>query len=224
MKVIIFGATGMVGQGALIECLADPRVVEVLVVTRRPTGRSHEKLREVVHADFLDYGAIEAQLRGYDACFFCLGVSAAGMSEEQYRRVTYDVTMAAARALARLNPGMVFLYVSGAGTDSSEKGRAMWARVKGKTENDLRGLPFRGAYMFRPGFIQPLKGVTSGTALYRVVYAVLGPLYPLLRVLAPRYVTTSESVGKAMIQVGAKGYERPILENDDINKLAQPPA
>jgi uncharacterized protein YbjT (DUF2867 family) len=220
MKVIIFGATGMVGQGALIECLADPRVTQVLLVTRRPTGRSHEKLREVVHADFLDYGAIEAQLRGYDACFFCLGVSAAGMSEAQYRRVTYDFTLAAARTLARLSPGMRFIYVSGMGTDSTEKGRAMWARVKGKTENDLRALPFRAAYMFRPGFIQPLKGVTSGTALYRVVYAVLGPLYPLLRVLAPRSVTTSENVGKAMIRAGLAGYEQPILENSDINRLA----
>lgn len=220
MKVIIFGATGMVGQGALLECLADPQVERVLIVTRRPSGQRHEKLREVVHGDFLDYSAIEDQLRGYDACFFCLGVSAAGMNEEQYRRVTYDVTLAAAQTLARLNPALCFVYVSGAGTDSTERGRAMWARVKGKTENDLLALPFRASYMFRPGFIQPLKGVTSGTRLYRVVYAVLGPLYPLLKALAPRLVTTSENVGKAMICVSAAGYKQPILENADINALA----
>jgi uncharacterized protein YbjT (DUF2867 family) len=160
MKVIIFGATGMVGQGVLRECLLDPDVRRVLSIGRSATGQRHEKLRELIRADLLDYSAIENELRGYDACFFCLGITSLGLSEEQYRRVTYDITMAAAKALARLNPDMTFVYVTGAGTDSTEHGRTMWARVKGETENALLRLPFRAAYMFRPAAIQPLHGIT----------------------------------------------------------------
>jgi uncharacterized protein YbjT (DUF2867 family) len=160
MKVIIFGATGMVGQGVLRECLLDPDVQRVLSIGRSATGQRHEKLRELIRADLLDYSAIENELRGYDACFFCLGITSLGLSEEQYRRVTYDITMAAAKALARLNPDMTFVYVTGAGTDSTEHGRTMWARVKGETENALLRLPFRAAYMFRPAAIQPLYGIT----------------------------------------------------------------
>jgi uncharacterized protein YbjT (DUF2867 family) len=160
MKVIIFGATGMVGQGVLRECLLDPDVRRVLSIGRSATGQRHEKLRELIRADLLDYSAIENELRGYDACFFCLGITSLGLSEEQYRRVTYDITMAAAKALARLNPDMTFVYVTGAGTDITEHGRTMWARVKGETENALLRLPFRAAYMFRPAAIQPLYGIT----------------------------------------------------------------
>jgi uncharacterized protein YbjT (DUF2867 family) len=160
MKVIIFGATGMVGQGVLRECLLDPDVQRVLSIGRSATGQRHEKLRELIRADLLDYSAIENELRGYDACFFCLGITSLGLSEEQYRRVTYDITMAAAKALARLNPDMTFIYVTGVGTDSTEHGRTMWARVKGETENAFLRLPFRAAYMFRPAAIQPLYGIT----------------------------------------------------------------
>ncbi|AKF86156.1 NAD(P)H-binding [Myxococcus fulvus] len=220
MKVVLFGATGMVGQGVLRECLLAPDVEQVLVVVRAPTGRRHEKLREVIHQDFMDYGALEASLQGHDACFFCLGVSSAGMGEQAYSRVTYDVTLAAARVLSRLNPTMTFIYVSGAGTDGTEQGRAMWARVKGRTENALLRLPFRAAYMFRPGFIQPLHGIVSRTRLYRSLYAVLGPLYPVFKRLAPRFVTTTEAVGLAMLEVARSGAPKQVLENDDINALA----
>src|ERR1700716_2717253 len=163
MKVILFGATGMVGQGVLRECLLDAGVESVLVVGRSPTGQRHAKLREILHEKFMDFSAIESELRGYDACFFCLGVSSVGMNEERYRHLTYDITMAAATTLAKLNPGMVFTYVTGRGTDSTEQGPRMWARVKGKTENDLLKLPFKAAYMFPPGAIQPLHGARSTT-------------------------------------------------------------
>ncbi|MFP2928935.1 NAD(P)H-binding protein [Pyxidicoccus sp. 3LG] len=220
MKVILFGATGMVGQGVLRECLRDEGVERVLVIGRSATGQQHAKLREVVHEDLTDYSALEGELSGYDACFFCLGVSAAGMSEQDYTRVTYDFTLAAARVLARLNPGMTFIYVSGTGTDSSEKGRAMWARVKGRTENALLGLPFKAKYMFRPGFIQPMHGIVSKTKLYRVGYAVMGPLYPAMKALFPKYVTTTEQVGRAMLRVAREGAPKTHLENADINALA----
>ena len=173
MKVILFGGSGMVGQGVLRECLIDPGVETVLAVGRSPLGVQHAKLRELRHDNFTDYTAIEPQLAGYDACFFCLGVSSIGMDVERYRHLTYDITMAAARTLSRLNPGMVFTYLTGRGTDSTEQGPLMWARVKGKTENALRALPFRAAYMFRPGYIQPRRGIRSKTRLYRIFYAVL---------------------------------------------------
>ena len=163
LKVILFGATGMIGQGVLRECLLDPDVTQVLAVSRGPIGQNHEKLRELLHRDFSDFSGSERELSGYDACFYCLGVSAAGMKEADYAHVTYDFALAAARALAKLNPGMTFIYVSGAGTDSSEKGRSMWARVKGRTENALLALPFKAKFMFRPGVIQPMHGITSRT-------------------------------------------------------------
>jgi uncharacterized protein YbjT (DUF2867 family) len=209
----------MVGQGVLRECLADAEVQRVLSIGRSATGQRHPKLRELVHRDFLDFAAIESELSGFDACFFCLGVSSAGMKEADYRRITYDFTMAAARALARLNPGMTFEYVSGMGTDSSERGRTMWARVKGKTENALLGLPFQAAYMFRPGVIVPMHGIKSKTKLVRVSYAAMGPLLPLLRAAFPRYVTTTERLGRAMIEAARHGAGKRVLETSDINEL-----
>ena len=220
MKIMLFGATGMVGQGVLRECLLDRDVEQVLAVGRRPTGVRHAKLRELVHEDLADFTPTEAELVGYDACFFCLGVSAAGMTEAAYTRVTYDFTMAAAEALARSSPGMTFIYVSGAGTDGSASGRTMWARVKGRTENALLNLPFRAKYMFRPAFIQPMHGIVSRTRLYRILYAVVGPLYPVWRFLFPRYVTTTEKVGRAMLRVARQGAPKAVLENADINALA----
>ena len=219
MKVILFGATGMVGQGVLLECLRSPEVESVLAIGRRPTGRQHPKLREITHGDFTDFSAIEAQLSGYDACFFCLGVSSLGMNPEEYRRMTYDFALAAARTLARLNPGMTFIYVSGAGTDSSAQGSTRWARVKGQTENDIFQLPFKAAYAFRPAYIQPMGGIVPKTAWLRAFYAVLGPLYPLWKAVFPKYVTTTEQVGKAMIAVAGNGAPKRILENRDINDI-----
>jgi len=219
MKVILFGATGMVGQGVLRECLLDAGVEAVLAVGRSPGLQQHVKLREILHHDFLDFAAIESQLAGYDACFFCLGVSSLGMDEERYRRLTYDITLAAARTLSRLNPDMVFIYVTGQGTDSTERGRLMWARVKGKTENDLLKLPFKGAYMFRPAGIKPLHGVRSKTAWVQTIYVVAAPLLSLLNRVAPNYMTTTEQVGRAMIRVARDGYPKPVLESWDINRL-----
>ena len=219
MKVIIFGATGMVGQGVLRECLLDREVESVLTIGRGATGQQNGKLREIVHQDFADFSAIAESLSGYDACFFCLGVSSVGMTEQEYRRVTYDITMAAAQTLARLNPDMTFLYVSGAGTDSSERGRVMWARVKGETENALLRLPFKAQYMLRPAFIQPMHGIQSKTKLYRALYAVMAPLYPVWKVLFPKYVTTTEQVGRAMIGIAKRGAPKHVLENQDINNI-----
>jgi uncharacterized protein YbjT (DUF2867 family) len=216
MKVVLFGATGMVGQGVLRECLRDPDVERVLLIGRRSIGIQNEKVREIAHRDFLDFSNIEDQLGGYDACFFCLGVSSVGMNERDYTRVTYDFTMAAAEVLAKKNPEMTFIYVSGAGTDSSEKGRLAWARVKGKTENALFKLPFK-AYAFRPGYVQPLDGIKSKTKLYETLYSVVGALYPLLRAIFPKYVTTTEQVGRAMICVAKRGAPKRLLENEDIN-------
>lgn len=218
MKVIVFGATGMVGQGVLRECLRDGDVTEVLTVGRSATGQPHPKLCELVHKDFLDFSTIEKDITGYDACFFCLGVSSIGMDAERYRHLTYDITLAAARPLARLNPGMTFVYVTGASTDSTEQGRVMWARVKGKTENDLLKLPFKAAYMFRPGAIQPLHGVRSKTAWVQAIYVITGPLLSFLHQVAPNFVTTTEEVGRAMLSVAKRGYPRPILEMEDIHK------
>ncbi|MSR05663.1 MAG: epimerase [Gemmatimonadetes bacterium] len=219
MKVIIFGATGMIGGGALIECIEDPRVSSVLVVGRKPCGVVHPKVQELLRSGFLDYREATADFRDYDACFFCLGVSAVGMKEADYHRVTFDLTVATAEALGSVNPGLTFCYISGEGADSTERGRSMWARVKGKTENHLIGMLLK-AYMLRPGFIQPRKGVRSKTAWYQAFYNVMGPLYPLLRVMLPRHVTTTENVGRAMIALTTKGYAKRVLENPDINALA----
>jgi uncharacterized protein YbjT (DUF2867 family) len=217
MKIILLGATGMVGQGVLHECLLDPDVESVVAVVRSPMGKTDAKLREIVRSDLFDLSYV-SELAGYDACFFCLGVSAAGMSEADYTRVTFDLTLAVAQALVKLNPAMCFIYVSGSGTDSTAKGRSMWARVKGRTENALLELPFRTKAMFRPALIRPMHGVRSKTRLYRIVYALLWPLYPLLRAVAPRYITTSVQVGRAMLEVAKHGAPKPILENDDINR------
>jgi uncharacterized protein YbjT (DUF2867 family) len=219
MKVILFGATGMVGQGVLRECLLDPGIDAVLTVGRSPLREQQPKLREIVQSDFTDYSAIESQLTGYDACFFCLGVSSIGMAEERYRHLTYDITLAAAKTLARLNPQMVFVYVTGRGTDSTERGSLMWARVKGKTENDLLKLPFKAAYMFRPAGIQPLHGIKSKTGWVQAIYVGTAPLLSLLNRVAPAYMTTTEQVGRAMIGVARDGYPKPILESEDINAL-----
>lgn len=217
MRVILFGATGMVGQGVLRECLLDPEVESVLSLVRAPAAQRHAKLREIVRQDLSDLSAIEDQLSGYDACFFCLGVSSLGMAEPDYRRVTLDLTLSVARTLAGQNPSMTFIYVSGAGTDSSGRGRSMWARVKGETENALLKLPFQAAYMFRPGFIRPMHGVVPKTKWLRRVYAVIGPLYPVLKTLGPKYVTTTECVGRAMISVARHGAPKRVLESQDIN-------
>ncbi len=219
MKILLFGATGMVGQGVLRECLLDPEVTAVLSVGRSALGMSHPKLRELVRADLFSYEGLDAELTGWDACFFCLGVSSAGMAEEAYRCVTYDLTLAVAGTLARLNPGLIFTYVSGQGTDGTEKGRVMWARVKGATENALLRLPFRAAAMFRPGVIEPVQGIVSKTALYRVFYTALGPLVTLLRRLFPNQIVTTEELGWAMLEVARSGPPKPVLETGDIRAL-----
>jgi uncharacterized protein YbjT (DUF2867 family) len=221
VKVILLGATGMVGQGVLRECLLDPEVDSVLTIGRNAIEQQHEKLQEIVHKDLSDVSAIEGRLSGYDTCFFCLGVSAAGMSEEAYRRVTYDLTISAARSLAKLNPTMTFIYVSGAGTDSTERGRMMWALVKGKTENALLQIPFKAVYMFRPAYIQPLHGIRTKTKWYGAVYAIVGPLYPVWKLLFPKYLTTTECVGRAMLTVAKRGATKPVLESQDIGNVCQ---
>lgn len=220
MNVTLFGATGMVGAGALLECLADPRVESILVVVRTATGRTHPKIREVLLPDFFDYTTLQTAFASCDACFFCLGVSAIGMSEVAYSHLTYDLTVAAATTMVAANPKMTFCYISGVGTDSTEHGRTMWARVKGKTENALLALPFKAVFMFRPGYIQPVEGVRSKTGWYQAVYNVLAPTYPLLRRLFPGSVTTTASLGRALIRVAASGYPKSILHARDINLLA----
>jgi uncharacterized protein YbjT (DUF2867 family) len=221
MKVILFGATGMIGQGVLRECLLDPGVESVLSIGRRGSGVTDAKLREIVHADLADLSAVAGDLEGHDACFFCLGTSSAGMSEADYRHVTYDVTLAAARALLKETTGLTFVYVSGASTDSTEKGRTMWARVKGATENALLAMPFKAAYMFRPAYIQPMHGIKASGRGTRVMYALLGPLYPVWKALAPKYVTTTEEVGRAMLRVAREGAPKQVLENVDIAALGR---
>ncbi|UVH59454.1 NAD-dependent epimerase/dehydratase family protein [Variovorax paradoxus] len=219
MKILIFGATGMVGQGVLRECLLAPDVESVVAVGRNATGQQHPRLRDLVHKDMYDYSAIEPQLQGFDACFFCLGVSSVGMKEPEYKRITYDLTLAAATVLARLNPGMTFTYVTGAGTDSSERGSSMWARVKGATENALLRLPFKAAYMFRPGMIQPLHGIRSKTPLYDAAIVVLRPVLGLAHSLWPNKVTTTEKIGRAMLAVARNGAPKVLLDPADINAL-----
>ena len=220
MEIVLFGATGMVDRGVLRECLADRAVDRVLSVVRHPAGTPHAKLTELVHADFFDFSTVADDLTGWDACFFCLGVSSAGMSEPEYRRVTFDITLAAATVLARVNPGMTFIYVSGAGTDATESGRSMWARVKGRTENALLALPL-SACMFRPAIIVPMHGVVSKTRSYRIFYSVFRPVLPILRALFPGYVTTTQEVGRAMLAVAEHGAPKPILESRDIRELGR---
>jgi uncharacterized protein YbjT (DUF2867 family) len=219
MKVILFGATGMVGQAVLRECLLDPGVERVLAITRGPLAQQHPKLEVLVHKDFTDYSAVESKLGGYDACFFCLGISSVGMNEADYTRITYDMPLAVAKVLARISPQLVFVYVSGTGTDSTEQGRTMWARVKGKAENAIAALPFKATYMFRPGVIQPLDGIKSRTRALRVLYVVFAPLFPLLKWLFPRHITNTRKLGRAMLAVTRNGAPGRLLENTDINQL-----
>jgi uncharacterized protein YbjT (DUF2867 family) len=216
MDVLLFGGSGMVGQGALRECLLDSRVARVVSIVRQPTGQTDAKLRELVIADLWRTDSLGDQLAGFDACLFCVGVTSAGMSEPEYTKVTQELTMKIASQLAALNLGMTFIYVTGQGTDSTERGRVMWARVKGRTENALLALPFKAAYMFRPGVIQPLRGIRSKTALYRTIYTLTEPLLPVLKRLLPNMVTTTEEVGRAMLNVAAKGYPKSVLETADI--------
>lgn len=206
----------MVGEGVLHECLLSKEVESVMVINRRPCEEQHPKLKEIIHDNFFDFTKIKEQLTGYNACFFCLGVSSFGMREVKYHKITYELTMALANTLVSLNPEMVFCYVSGVGTDSTEKGRLMWGRVKGKTENHLMKLPFRGAYMFRPGFIQPTKGLKN---TYRM-YKALSPIFPLLKLLFPEYITTLKDIGLAMINAAINGYDKKIIEIKDIRKLS----
>ena len=218
LKVIITGSTGMVGKGVLLECIDSPDVESILVINRSPVDGKHPKVKEIIHKDFFDWSGIRDQLSGYNTCFFCMGVSSAGMKEADYKRMTYDLTLGFAKVVLFLNPDMTFCYVSGAGTDTSEEGRMMWARVKGKTENDLLSLGFKAAYMFRPGYIHPMRGIKSKTPLYNAFYTVLKPMYPLLKRM-PKYVTDNAIIGNAMIKVALSGYSKKVLESIDINSI-----
>jgi hypothetical protein len=217
INAIITGATGMVGEGVLMESLLHPDVETVLVINRKPCNITHPKLKEIIHTDFFDLSSITGQLKGYNACFFCLGVSSVGMKEEEYYSLTYTLTMHVAEILSGQNPEMTFCYISGAGTDSTEKGRLNWARVKGKTENDLMKLPFMKAYAFRPGFMLPAKEAKN----VHGYYAIFRILYPPLRALFPRFVSTLKEVAIAMINSVTYGYEKPVLEVEDILILSQ---
>jgi uncharacterized protein YbjT (DUF2867 family) len=217
IRAVLFGATGMVGEGVLHEALNHNDVESILVIGRKTCTVGNPKLKEILHGDFFDYANIEQGLRGYDACFFCLGVSSVGMNETEYRRITYNLTMEAAKTMLSANPGMTFCYVSGMGTDGTEAGPWMWARVKGKTENDLMKLPFKSVYLFRPGFIKPTTGLHNASALSKAI----GLIYPLWRLIAPAYVCTLEDLGTAMIRAVTRGYPKQILENRDIAQLAR---
>jgi len=220
IKVIITGSTGMVGKGVLLECLEDSSIESVLLINRNPIGIEHEKIKELLQKDFQNLSPLREELVGYDACYFCLGVSAYRMKEKQYYEVTYKMTLHLAKLLSDINPEMSFCYVSGLGTDSSEKGRSMWARVKGKTENAILKLPFKTTFIFRPGYIQPLKGIKSKTSSYNKIYSILKPLYPIFKLIIPNKVTSSINVGKAMIYTSKHSYDANILYNKEINELA----
>jgi hypothetical protein len=216
IKAIILGSTGMVGEGVLHECLKHPDVESILVINRRSCGVEHEKLKEIIHQDFHDFSPIEDQLVGYNACYFCMGVSSFGMKETDFRKISYELTMHVANILVKINPEMTFCYVSGAGTDSTERGRSMWARVKGKTENDLMKLPFKTAYMFRPGYIQPTRGMKNTYKMYKI----FSPFYPVLKTLFPKYICTLEEVGLTMIHAVLYGSDVQVLESKNIRLLA----
>jgi uncharacterized protein YbjT (DUF2867 family) len=217
IKAIITGATGMVGEGVLHVCLNSPDVESVLVLNRKPCGVTHPKLKEIIHKDFMDLTSIEDQLAGYNAGYFCAGVSSIGKKENEYRKITYDLTLNFANSLVQLNPEMVFTYVSGVGTDSTEKGKSMWGRVKGKTENDLLKLPFKDVYLFRPGYIHPIKGLQNTFKVYKALY----PLYPIFEKLFPNYVGTLKELGNSMIYVTQNGYEKKVLECEDIRRTGK---
>ncbi len=220
MKVILFGSTGMIGQGVLTECLKDTQIESVLVVNRQSCKVTHAKLIEIIHNDFFDLSAISKQLSGYDACFYCLGVTSAGLSEADYHKNTFELTTKVAEAVLKANKSISFCYISGAGADSSEKGKTMWARVKGKTENTLLHMPFKSAYMFRPGYIQPLNGIQSRTKLYRIMYAFFKPFYFILKHYEGM-VTNTAILGKALIAAVIKGSDKRILESRDINEIVR---
>ncbi|MCB0805188.1 MAG: NAD-dependent epimerase/dehydratase family protein [Bacteroidales bacterium] len=215
-KVIITGATGMVGKGVMLECLDHEAISEVLVIGRNPVETDHPKLKQLIHKDFSDFSGVKDRLKGFDGCFFCMGISAAGLNEEEYRKITYDYTLSLATVLLDQNPQMTFTYVSGQGTDSTENGRMMWARVKGKTENDLLNLGFRDAYMFRPGAIIPLRGIKSRTKAYQFMYDYFMWLVKLIKAISPNSVVNTTQIGLAMIHVLLKGYEKKILVPKDI--------
>jgi uncharacterized protein YbjT (DUF2867 family) len=217
IRAIITGSTGMVGEGVLKECLLHPDVEEVLVINRRPSGINNPKLKEIIHTNFLDLSPIESRLTGFNACFFCLGVSSLGMEKEKYVTITYNLTMHVAKKLSEHNKDMVFCYISGAGTDSTEKGRLHWARVKGKTENDLRKLPFKKVYNFRPGFLQPSRDLKN----VHKYYSFFSILFPVLRPIMPKYFSTLKELGLAMINSVLKGYDKQVLEVRDIVELAK---
>jgi uncharacterized protein YbjT (DUF2867 family) len=217
IKVIITGATGMGGEGVLHECLLDDRVEEVLLINRKSSDKTHPKLKEIIHSNFFDFSSIQTRLPGYDACFFCLGVSVIGMKEPEYFKLTHTLTLTLAETLSRLNPAMTFCYISGAGTDSSEAGRTMWARVKGKTENDLMKLPFAHVYAFRPGYIQPTTGLKRTKSFYKYI----SWLYPLLHTLFPKFVSTLKQIGQAMINVVYHPQTKKVLEVKDIVALSK---
>ena len=221
MKVIITGATGMVGKGVLLECLDHDDVSEVLSISRRTAGINHPKLKELIHQDFSEFASVTDQLKGYDACFHSMGVSSAGMNEEQYTKLTYDVSLALGSALLNINPEMTFIYVSGEGTDSTEKGRSMWTRVKGKTENDLFKLGFKQAFMFRPGAIIPMKGVEPSSKVYKVLIKYLSWLLKLIKLMAPGAVVDTVQIGLAMINVTQRGYDKKVIRPRDIQILAE---
>lgn len=210
----------MVGRGVLRECLLDDDVQSVASVVRAPSDERHPKLREIVHRDFHDFSNIKSDLTGFDAGFFCLGATSSGLSEADYSEITYGITVAVAEALVTVNPAMTFIFVSGAGSDSSEKGKVMWARVKGRAENAVLRLPFAAAYVFRPGFIRPMHGVTSKTRSYRLLYTLAKPLLPGIASLFPKYVTTTEQIGRAMLGVAKRGAPKRVLESEDINAVA----
>lgn len=219
INAVLFGSTGMIGQGVLRECLRNTEVESVLVINRKTTNLSHVKLKEIIHTDLFDLSKLSTELSGYNTCFFCMGISSAGLSEKEYNRITYDLTLYVAGFLLAINNKMTFCYISGAGTDSTEKGKVMWARVKGKTENALLAMPFSNAYLFRPGYIQPLHGIKSKTRLYNALYTVFKPFNFVLK-HAKSYVTNTEILGKAMINAVATHYsEKKILESADINRI-----
>lgn len=221
MRAAMFGATGMVGQGALQECLRDPEVERVVSVVRAPSGKQHEKLREIAHGDFLNFTTIENELTGIEACLYCVGVTSTGTTEEAYSRITYDFTIAAAKTLLRLNPGMSFVFVSATGADSTERGRVMWARVKGKAENALLAMPFRAVYVFRPAMIQPLDGIESKTASYRISYRLMSPVVSLARHFWPQYTSTTRELGRAMLAAAKRGTEKRVVEAKQIREVLQ---
>src|SRR6266478_1480207 len=221
MRIMIFGASGMVGQGALRECLRDPEVEQVVSVVRAPTGSTHEKLREIAHNNFLDFTPIENELTGLNACLYCLGVTSTGTTEENYTRITYEFTIAAATTLLKMNPGMSFVFVSGRGADSTERGSTMWARVKGKTENALLAMPFRAVYVFRPAMIQPLDGIQSKTSSYRIIYGLTAPFLSAARQFWPNYISTTQELGKALLAAGKRGTGRCVAEAKRIREVLQ---